>query len=144
MTMERPMMSMPAMPTMPANAGMNMMMMPRCSMQMEKCKGGMMMTCTADSAMATGMMQNLCQMMNGSMVSCCMMMNGMMMMTCNLTMGMCKCEMTKTGMMITCTSGDKACCDMIQACCDAMMAMMKGGCTCCVCMNGTPVCCGTC
>jgi hypothetical protein len=25
-----------------------------------------------------------------------------------------------------------------------MMAMMKAGCTCCLCMNGTPVCCGTC
>ncbi|MBE2213027.1 MAG: hypothetical protein IAE82_04080 [Opitutaceae bacterium] len=132
------------MTSMPGTPAMNMMMMPRCSMMMEKCAGGMMLTCTCDNTMSAGMMQNLCQMMGGGMISCVMMMNGMSMMTCNLAMGMCKCEMTKTGMCITCTSGDKACCDMIQACCDAMMAMMKGGCTCCVCMNGTPVCCGTC
>ena len=43
---------------------------------------------------------------------------------------------------ITCTSGDKACCAMIQACCDCMCGMMKAGCTCCVMMNGMPVCCG--
>lgn len=138
------MMGMPAMPTMPATSAMNMMMMPCCTMKMETCTGGMSLTCTADSAMAVGMMQNLCQMMGTGMISCCMMMNGMTMMTCNLTMGMCKSEMTKSGMKIVCTSGDKACCAMIQSCCEAMMAMMKAGCTCCVCMNGTPVCCGTC
>jgi hypothetical protein len=31
---------------------------------------------------------------------------------------------------------------MIAACCDCMSAMMKAGCTCCVMMNGMPVCCG--
>ena len=35
------------------------------------------------------------------------MMNGMMVCCCNLTMGMCKCEMTKDGVCITCTSGDQ-------------------------------------
>ena len=71
------------------------------------------------------------------------MMNGMMVCCCNLTMGMCKCEMTEDGLRITCTSGDKACCDMIQACCDCMTAMMKAGCTCCMMMNDMPVCCCT-
>jgi hypothetical protein len=70
-----------------------------------------------------------------------MMMNGMMVCCCNLTMGMCKCEMTKDGVCMTCTSGDAKCCDMIQACCDCMCTMMKSGCTCCLVMNNTPVCC---
>jgi hypothetical protein len=99
------------------------------------------MTCVCEDATAASMLQNLCTMMQGSMVSCCMMMNGMMMMTCNMMMGMCRFEMTKQGVTMTCTSGDAGCCQMIQACCDAMMAMMKGGCTCCLCMNNTPVCC---
>jgi hypothetical protein len=59
-------------------------------------------------------------------------------------MGLCKCEMTDTGVCLTCTSGDKACCEMIQCCCDCMNSMLKAGCTCCVMMNGTPVSCGTC
>jgi hypothetical protein len=33
---------------------------------------------------------------------------------------------------------------MIQACCDCCATMMKCGCTCCLMMNGTPVCCGGC
>jgi hypothetical protein len=52
--------------------------------------------------------------------------------------------MTKDGMCMTWTSGDAMCCDMIQACCDMMMKMMECGCTCCMCMNGTPVCCCSC
>ena len=70
------------------------------------------------------------------------MMNGMCLCQCNLAMAMCKCECTKDGVCVTCTSGDKACCDMIQACCDCMTSMLKGGCTCCLCMGNTPVCCG--
>jgi len=78
------------------------------------------------------------------MCSCCMMMNGMMICCCNLTMGMCKCEMTKDGVCLTCTSGDAKCCEMIQACCDCMGCMLKDGCTCCMLMNNMPVCCGGC
>ena len=143
-TMERQMM-MPGMtmnpPMMPAPTPMNMMVIPRCTMNMEKCDGGMKMICVCEDAMSANMLQNLCAMLSGSMVSCCMMMNGMMMMNCNMTMGMCRCENTKDGITMTCTSGDAACSKMIQACCDAMMAMMESGCTCCLCMNNTPVCC---
>ena len=96
------------------------MMVPRCTMKFEKCKGGMKITCTCDDQMACSMMQNLCTMLQGGMCSCCMMMNGMMVCCCNLTMGMCKCEMTDKGVCITCTSGDSKCCEMIQACCDCM------------------------
>ena len=90
--------------TMPGGPGM--MMVPRCTIKMEKCTGGMKITCTSDDKMSAGMMQNLCTMLAGGMCSCCMMMNGMMVCCCNLMMGMCKCEMTEDGVTMTCTSGD--------------------------------------
>src|SRR5271167_4072727 len=68
----------------------NMVMAPRCTMKMEKCQGGMKITCTCEDATACAMMQNLCSMMAGGMCSVCCMMNGMMVCCCNLTMGMCK------------------------------------------------------
>ena len=120
----------------------NLMMVPRCTVKMEKCKGGMHITCVCPDAMAASMVQNLCTMLAGGMCSCCMMMNGMVVCSCNLVMGMCKCEMTKDGVCITCTSGDAKCAEMLQACCDCMASMLKGGCTCCLMMNNTPVCCG--
>lgn len=136
--------SMPAAmsPVMPGAApGMNCMMVPRCTVKMDKCAGGMKIMCSCADKMACGVLQSLCTSLAGSMCSCCCMMNGMVLCTCNLTMGMCKCEMTKDGVCITCTSGDKDCCTMIQSCCDAMAAMMQAGCTCCVMMNNMPVCC---
>src|SRR5207253_4440330 len=95
MMMERAGMAMPGMTTgmgtMGGTAGTmmpNMMMVPRCTMKMEKSKTGMTITCTCDDAVACGMLQNLCSMLSGSMVGCCMMMNVMMVCCCNLTMGM--------------------------------------------------------
>jgi hypothetical protein len=147
MMMERTAMNMPAMGTpgaAPMTQGAQWLMIPRCTMKMEKCTGGMKIACTCDDKAACTMMQNLCTMMTGGMVSCCMMLNGMAVCTCNLTMGICKCDMTPTGMTITCTSGDKACCDMIQACCESMSVLLKAGCSCCLCINNNPVCCGCC
>lgn len=125
-------------------AGVNWMVVPRCNVKMEKCTGGMKITCQCDDKMACSMVQNLCTMLAGGMCSCCVMMNGMCVCVCNLTMGMCKVEMTDSGVCCTCTSGDVECCKMIQACCDCLCTMMESGCTCCVMMNSTPVCCGTC
>ena len=122
----------------------NWLMVPRCTYKFEKCQGGMKVTCTCDDQMACSMMQNLCTMLQGGMCSCCMMMNGMMVCCCNLTMGLCKWEMTDKGCVVTCTSGDAKCCEMIQACCDCLSTMLKDGCTCCVLLNNTPVCCGCC
>ena len=137
---------MPGMPMsgmgMPGMMGMNMMMAPKATMTMEKCEGGMKMMCRCDDAMSAAMLQSLCTMMAGGMCSIMMMMNGMPMCCCNMTMGMCKMEMMEDGMMMTCTSGDMDTCNMIQACCDCMSMMMASGCTCCMMMNGTPVCCG--
>ena len=124
--------------------GPNMMMVPRCTMRFEKVSGGMRIHCMCDDAMACSMMQNLCSMMPGAMCSCVCMMNGMPMCTCMLTMGMWTCENTENGCMMTCTSGDAKCCEMIQACCDCMSAMCMAGCTCCMMMNNMPICCGTC
>jgi hypothetical protein len=150
MMMERMGMGMPGLGmgtgTMGGMAGQmmpGMMMVPRCTFKMEKVQGGMKITCTCDDPMAVSMVQNLCQMLQGGMCSCCCMMNGMMVCCCNMTMGMCTCEMTDKGCRVTCTSGDPKCAEMIQACCDCMSTMMKDGCTCCLMMNNTPVCCGT-
>jgi hypothetical protein len=122
-------------------AAANMMMVPRCKVTAEKCKGGMKLNCVCEDQTSARMLQNLCAMMAGGMCSCCMMMNGMTVCCCNLTMGMCNCEVTDMGVCFTCTSGDKDCCDMIQACCDCCARMMTAGCKCCVMMNGMPVCC---
>lgn len=146
--MGMPMMTMPMMGRMGmgSEAGsMPSMMIPRCTMKMEKCPGGMKMTCMCEDKTAAMMMQNLCNMMAGGTVSCCTMMNGMMCCCCNMgMMGMCKMEMMDMGCMMTCTSGDKSCEKMIQACCDCMNAMMMPGMTCCMMMNGMPVCCCVC
>ena len=65
------------------------MMVPRCTMKVEKVAGGKV-TCMCVDAMPTRMMQNLMAMMASGTCSCAMMMNGMMVCCCNLTMGMCK------------------------------------------------------
>ena len=131
-------MGMPMAGTAPA---MNCLMVPQCTIKMEKTTGGMKIVCSCDDKMACSVLQNLCSSMSGAMCSLCCMMNGMMVSCCNLTMGMCKCEMTKEGVCFTCVSGDKSCCEMIQACCEMMDTMMSCGCTCCVMMNNMPVCC---
>ena len=145
MTMPSPM-GMPMGGTMPAAMpGMSgMTMLPRCTIRMEKCAGGMKMYCMCEDEVACGALQNLCKMLEGGMVSCCCTWNGMTMCMCNMCCCNCKCEMTKDGCCFTCTTGDKACCAMVQSCCDCMMACMEAGCMCCVCMGGTPVCCCTC
>src|SRR3954469_12404846 len=138
--MMTPGMTMPGM-TMPT-AGMNQGMVPRARVTCEKISGGMKISCVCDDKTAAATLQNLCTMLAGGMCSCCCLMNGMVVCCCNLTMGMCKCDMTKDGCTITCTSGDPKCAEMVQACCDCMACMLKDGCTCCVMMNNTPVCCG--
>jgi hypothetical protein len=138
--------SMPGMNMPGAMAGMpaSMAMVPRCTMKMEKCAGGMKIHCKCEDEMSRVMMQNLCKMMAGGMCSFYCMMNGMVMCHCNMAMCKCECTSTKDGVCFTCTSGDKACCDMCQACCDCMMHCMEAGCMCCVCLGGMPCCCGTC
>ncbi len=149
MMMERTGVGMPGLAGTPlggttAPATPNMMMVPRGTFKVEKCQGGMKITCSCDDKMAVSMVQNLCTMLQGGMCSCSLMMNGMMVCCCNLTMGMCKCDMTDKGCCVTCTSGDSKCGEMIQACCDCVSTMLKAGCTCCLMMNNTPVCCGCC
>ncbi len=128
--------------TQPSSApGMNMMMMPRCTMTFTKCPGGMKVVCSCEDTVSAAMLQNLCMMTAGSMLSCCCMMNGMMVCCYNMTMAHCKCEPTEDGVCMTCTSGDPACAAMIEACCASMTAMMKAGCSCCLMMNNMPICC---
>jgi len=124
-------------------SGTNWLVVPRCTLKFEKCQGGMKVQCVCDDKVACSMMQNLCTMLQGGMCSCCVQMNGMTVCTVNFTMGLCKCEMTEHGVCVTCTSGDQKCCEMIQACCDSLYCLVNSGCTCCVLMNNTPICCGT-
>ena len=148
--MGMPALTMPGMGTTPLGSptggtvGPGWMMVPRCTVKVEKCSGGLKMTCSCDDKMACGMVQNLCAMLAGGAVSCCLTMNGLTVCCCNLTMGFCKCETTETGVCLTCTSGDAKCCEMIQACCECMAGLIAAGCSCCVMMSGTPVCCGCC
>jgi hypothetical protein len=120
----------------------NYLMVPRCTFKVEKCTGGVKITCRCDDKMACSMVQNLCSMLQGGMCSCCCTLNGMVVCCCNLTMGLCKCEMTEDGVCVTCTSGDSKCAEMLQACCDCLSGLMDAGCTCCLYLNNTPVCCG--
>ena len=144
-----PGMGMPGMSPTPATpAGMapaaSWMMVPRCTMRIEKCTGGCKITCVCDDKLACSMIQNLCTMMSGGLCSCCTMYNGMCTCMCNFTMGMCRCETTESGCVLTCTSGDTQCCEMIQACADCLCCQLDAGCTCCLLLNNTPVCCGSC
>ena len=95
MMMERtgtafPGMGMPGYGTSPTptgvTAGTNWMMVPRCTIKLEKCTGGFKMTCSCDDKLACSMVQNLCTMLQGGMASCCVMYNGMPCCTCNFTM----------------------------------------------------------
>ena len=124
--------------------GMGMAMMPRCTMKMEKCTGGMKITCMCDDEMAAATLQNMCKMMAGGMMSMCCIINGMMMCKCNMAMCKRECAMPKDGVCMTCTCGDKAMCDLLQACCDCMCMCMKAGCMCCMMIGGMPMCCGCC
>ena len=130
----------------PASAGpaAGHMMVPRCTMKVEKCAGGMKLHCHCEDELSCATLQNLCKMLCDGMCSCCCTMNGVCVCQCNLACGHCTCEYTKDGVCITCKSGDKACCDMIQACCDCIHACLHGGCCCYVSYHNTPVCCGSC
>lgn len=123
----------------------NWCVIPRCEMKFEKCAGGIKIHCICEDEVDCGALQNLCKMLAGGMCSCTVCCNGMQVCCCNLAMGFCKCEMTANGCCITCTSGDKHCCEMLQACCDCLACCCKQeGCCCYVSFGGTPVCCGTC
>jgi hypothetical protein len=155
MMMERTGMGLPGMglpglgtPTLGSPAGVassgNYLMVPRCTLKFEKCTGGMKVHCVCEDKMACSMMQNLCTMLQGGLCSCSVMLNGMTVCHCHFTMGLCKCDMTDKGVLLTCTSGDSKCCEMIQAYCDCLSCLMNAGCTCCLLMNNTPVACGCC
>jgi hypothetical protein len=117
---------------------------PRCTVQFEKCQGGFKINCRCDDEVARGAVWNLCRMLQEGCCSCCCCENGVCVCQCNFACGHSKCEQTKDGCCITCTSGDKECCEQLQACCECITRCCKNGCCCYVCFNNTPVCCGTC
>jgi hypothetical protein len=118
------------------------MMVPRCTFRVEKCQGGFRIRCSCEDKVAVTLVQNLCSMLQSGMCSCCCMLNGMVVCCCYLTMGTCRYDVIEDGICVTCTSGDSKCCQMLQACCDCLSACMDAGCTCCLSLNSTPICCG--
>lgn len=127
---------------MTATPGASFLMVPRCTFEFVKTKEGMKVVCKCDDPVAKSMMQNLCTALMGGMCSCVCTMNGTTVCAVNFTMGMTRCEMTDAGCTLTCTTGDAKCCEMIQSCCDCLTTVCNAGCTCCVLINNTPVCCG--
>jgi hypothetical protein len=128
----------------PSMTSGNWLMVPRCTLRFEKCQGGIKVHCVCEDRTACGVVQNLCAALAGGMFSCCAQWNGMTVYSCNFLMGMCRCEATEDGVCITCTSGDAKCCEMMQACCDCLTCCFEAGCSCCVLLNNTPVCCCYC
>lgn len=122
----------------------NLCVVPRCELRFEKCAGGCKIYCKCDDAVGAATLQNLCRALCDGQCSCCCTWNGVQVCNVSLCCGHCKCENTPDGCCISCTSGDKACCDMLQACCDCLATCCKSGCCCYVCFGGTPCCCGTC
>jgi len=154
-TTDRGMMGMPGMGAMntpmvgtmmpmPAMMSPQQMMLPRCTIKMEKMPNGMKATCMCSDKASAMMMQNLCNMMPNAMLGCCCMCNGMMVCQCCMPMGMCKVEMMEMGCNMMCLSADPMACKMMHACCDCMMSMMMPGCTVMMTLNGMPVCCCVC
>src|SRR5262245_20765748 len=123
-------------------ASSNWLMVPRYTYKFEKCQGGLKIHCHCDDQVARGMMQHLCMALMGGTCSCFCTLNGVTVCGYNFTIGMYKCELTSDGFCVTCTSGDQKCCEMIQSCCDCLSTLCNAGCTCCLLMNNTPVCCG--
>ncbi len=132
--------SFPATPTAPANT----VVVPRCTIKVEKCKDGAKLICCCEDDLACATLQNLCKSLCDGLCSVSCLKNGLCVCQCNFALCNCTCECTADGVCITCCSGDKACCQQIQACCDCIAQCLEAGCTCCVCFAGTPVCCGTC
>jgi len=122
----------------------NWCVLPRCTLTVEKCKDGCKINCSCEDPVACGTLQNLCKMLAGGLCSVCCTFNGMTVCQCNFCCGLCKCEYTPSGVCITCTSGDKACCEMIQACCECLAGCVRAGCCCYVCLGGNPICCSQC
>ena len=131
--------------TIPAGspASANWCVLPRCTIEFEKSAGGCKIHCRCEDEVACGTLQNLCKMLCDGLCTINCTWNGIQCCQCNLCCGNCKCEYTKDGVCITCTSGDKACAAMIQACCQCLSTCCESGCCCYISFNNTPVCCGT-
>ena len=125
-------------------AAANWCVLPRCECKAEKTKDGMKLWCKCEDEVSRGTLQNLCKMLADGLCSCTCTMNGITVCHCNFACGICKCEYTKDGVCISCTSGDKQCCEVIQACCECISHCLNAGCCCYVSFNNNPVCCGNC
>ena len=122
----------------------NAVVVPRCTMRVEKCAGGAKIFCECDDELACATLQNLCKSLCDGLCSVTCLKNGMCLCQCNFALCHCSCEFTAEGVCLTCSSGDAACCQICQSCCECLAECLAAGCQCCLCFNGTPVCCGSC
>lgn len=124
-------------------AGANWCVLPRCTIEFQKSANGLKIQCRCEDEVACGTLQNLCRMLSDGLCSCYCCINGISIFQCNLACGICKCEYTKDGCSITCTSGDKNFAAILQSCGESLSRCCESGCYCYVCFNNTPICCGT-
>lgn len=122
----------------------NWCLLPRCELKFEKCAGGCKIYCVCPDEVSCATLQNLCNMVCDGLCNCCCTLNGVTCCQVNLCCGTCRCETTKNGCCITWTSGDKACCELIQSCCDTLACCCENGCCCYISFGNTAVCCGKC
>jgi hypothetical protein len=142
-------MSMPA-PTLPGMAppqsGMSAakpatLMVPRCTFEVEKCKGGMKVTCSCDDKVAFGMLATLCLMLQGGTAGFYGLLNGMTLYYFQV-LGSGKYEQGDGWVCFTFTSTEPGGIRMLQDTCDHLLSLLRSGLTCWLTMNNTAVCAG--
>src|SRR5262245_39152918 len=97
-----------------------------CELSFEKCAGGFRLGCCCDDSMECADLQSLCEAICERNCICCCVRDGVEVCNFNLCCGQCKCEGTKDGCCITCSSSK--CCDTLQAICDCLECCCQDGC----------------
>src|SRR5262245_17599667 len=115
----------------------------QCQIKFEKYKGGFKVRCRVDQAVCAEF-QSLCQAICDGTLSCICTQNNIQICKFDFCNCECKCENTKDGCCITCTSNDAQCAKTLQACCECMETCCKNDGRCNICFGNTCCCCGTC
>ncbi len=112
----------------------------RCEITFERCAGGCRILCCCDAADCKTL-QDLCGQLANRPCSIRCERGECAVCECNFDFCNCTCTAMADGICITCTSSDKACCEMIEAICDCLSCCLACGCCCTVCLDGQAVCC---
>jgi hypothetical protein len=115
----------------------------QCQIKFEKYKGGFKIRCRVDQPVCAEF-QSLCQAACNGTLSCCCKQNDTQICKFDFSKTDCKCENTKDGCCITCTSDDAQYGKTLQACCECMEICCKNDGCCYVSFGNTCCCRGTC